>query len=130
MTALPARTIAIAVVECDGQFLVGPRPASSDLGGLWEFPGGKVEAGETPADAAIRECREETGVRLDNVQRIARHRHAYVHATLDLAFFYARLNRSAAPKPPYRWVTRQELSKLSFPEGNAPVLRRLLTLPT
>ena len=54
--------IAIAVVEQHGQFLIGQRPADVALGGLWEFPGGKVEPGELPVNAAIRECLEETGL--------------------------------------------------------------------
>jgi mutator protein MutT len=54
--------IAVAVVEHQGRFLIGKRPDDAALGGYWEFPGGKVEQGESPADAAIRECLEETGV--------------------------------------------------------------------
>ena len=54
--------IAIAIVEYDGLFLVGQRPPDVPLAGLWEFPGGKVQAGETPEAAAARECFEETGL--------------------------------------------------------------------
>src|SRR5437764_2006476 len=54
--------IAVAVVEKDGHFLVGQRPEGVSLAGLWEFPGGKIEPGESPEAAAVRECLEETGV--------------------------------------------------------------------
>ncbi len=57
---LNATRIAIAVVEHDGNFLIGLRPSGAVLGGLWEFPGGKVEPDETPEAAAARECLEET----------------------------------------------------------------------
>ena len=54
--------VAIAVVQHEGRFLVGTRPAGVPLAGLAEFPGGKVHAGEMPADAAARECLEESGL--------------------------------------------------------------------
>ena len=54
--------VAIAVVEHDGCFLVGVRPEGKPLAGFAEFPGGKVDHGETPEQAAIRECREESGL--------------------------------------------------------------------
>ena len=54
--------IAVAVVEHRGKYLIGRRPEGAALAGLWEFPGGKVEPGESPADAARRECLEETGL--------------------------------------------------------------------
>ena len=60
--ARPSQQIAVAVVEHDGRFLVGLRPAGKPLAGFSEFPGGKVHSGETPAEAAERECREETGL--------------------------------------------------------------------
>ena len=56
--------VAIAIVEQNGQFLVGVRPESVPLAGLAEFPGGKVHDDETAAAAAVRECREETGLQV------------------------------------------------------------------
>ena len=56
--------VAIAVIEHEGQFLVGPRPSGSFLAGMYEFPGGMVEPGETRVEAVIRECREETGLEI------------------------------------------------------------------
>lgn len=54
--------IAIAVVQHADQFLIGQRPAGLVLSGYWEFPGGKIQLGETPEAAAVRECLEETGL--------------------------------------------------------------------
>ena len=54
--------VAVALIDADGRLLVQQRPAGKPMAGLWEFPGGKVEAGETPEAALIRELREELGI--------------------------------------------------------------------
>jgi 8-oxo-dGTP diphosphatase len=54
--------VAAALVDADGRVLLQQRPAGKSLAGLWEFPGGKVESGETPEDALIRELEEELGI--------------------------------------------------------------------
>lgn len=56
--------VAVALVDADGRVLLQQRPSGKQHGGLWEFPGGKVEAGEAPASAAVRELAEELGVAL------------------------------------------------------------------
>jgi len=125
--------IAIAVVEHRGQILVGQRPVGAALAGLWEFPGGKVEPGETGPQAAERECREETGLAVAGGQLLCQHEHSYEHDRVRLSFYCCELappatesNEPPAPKPPFRWVEREELARLEFPEGNAGVLRLLL----
>ncbi len=82
--------IAIAVVEQDGNFLIGRRPTGSVLAGLWEFPGGKIHSGETPAAAAARECLEETGLAVDVVYEYPRVDHRYEHGPVALHFFRCR----------------------------------------
>ncbi len=70
----PRVEIAIAVVERDGQFLIGLRPEGESLAGYWEFPGGKLDPGEQAADAARRECLEETGLEVRIVGDVPGHR--------------------------------------------------------
>jgi 8-oxo-dGTP diphosphatase len=123
--------IAIAVVEHEGRFLIGQRPAGVALAGLWEFPGGKIEPGETPEAAAIRECLEETGLTVQPIFRYPEQLHDYAHGSVQLFFIACRPIVDPAapfpdPRPPFRWVAREELSRHEFPAGN----RNLIALLT
>jgi mutator protein MutT len=119
--------IAIAVVEREGFFLVGKRPAGVPLAGLCEFPGGKVQASETPEAAAIRECLEETGLAVRIVGKYSVVRHDYEHDRVELHFFRCTPVESArSPREPFRWVTVAELAELQFPEANRAVLEKIV----
>ncbi len=124
---LPEPTeIAVAVVLCEGRVLIGQRPAGVPLAGLWEFPGGKVLPGESPADAAARECREETGlaIRVDGI--LCEVAHDYPHARLRIHFFTATpLNRGTLPLPPFRWGELARLADYPFPPANAEAIEKL-----
>ena len=80
------KKIAIAVVEDNGRFLVGPRCSDDSLNGLNEFPGGKVELGETVVAAAIRECNEEAGIEVRAVGFYPMTIHHYDHVSVELNF--------------------------------------------
>ena len=119
----PCVDIAVAVVEHDGKFLIGLRPAGVALGGLWEFPGGKVESGETPATAAVRECLEETGLAVRITGEYPRVVHDYAHGRVRLHFFECALAEPPRPLPQgFRWVLRADLTQYSFPPANARLL--------
>ena len=118
--------IAIAVVQDQDQFLVGPRGDEQVLAGYWEFPGGKIKSGETPEQAAIRECLEETGLHVQIVGQYPTVKHTYDHGTLQLYFFDCRpLADSPSPQAPFRWISRQSLKEYRFPEANESVLALL-----
>ncbi|HUY36667.1 MAG TPA: (deoxy)nucleoside triphosphate pyrophosphohydrolase [Pirellulales bacterium] len=119
--------IAVAVVEHEGRFLIGPRPAGIPLAGLWEFPGGKVEFGETAAQAAARECQEETGLSIEVGASYPAVVHPYDHGRLALEFFACRpLDPQQPPLPPFRWVALDELAKYPFPAANAGLIEFLV----
>jgi mutator protein MutT len=122
------KRIAIAVVEHDDRFLVGRRPDEAPLGGMWEFPGGKVEPGEGAEAAALRECLEETGLEVEIVGEYPPHVEAYEHATVHLRFFDCRLrDGSQTPREPFRWVPRASLDLARFPSGNRGLIAILLS---
>jgi 8-oxo-dGTP diphosphatase len=119
--------IAIAVVAHEGRYLVGLRPEGAPLAGLWEFPGGKAEPGESLAEAAVRECREETGLEVAVDAAYPPVKHTYDHGALELHFFACRVSgKRAEPRPPFHWVEREALARLEFPPANQPILAQIL----
>lgn len=121
--------VGIALVDRDGRFLIRQRLPGNPMAGFWEFPGGKCEAGETPAEATRRECLEEIG--LDVIPGGLRRRivHRYPHAWVELSFFDCiTASPDAEPDPAsgFRWVAAADLPAHTFPEGNASVLEDLV----
>lgn len=123
------KLIAVAVVEFENRFLVGQRGGDSTLAGYWEFPGGKVEPGESIEDAAIRECLEETGVKIQVVGSHGRNVEHYDFGRVDLNFLDCRPVEDAIAESgnaPFVWVLRSELNELNFPSGNIKLLQKLV----
>jgi 8-oxo-dGTP diphosphatase len=122
--------IAIAVVQHGQWVLIGRRPADAPLAEMWEFPGGKVEPGETPEAAAVRECYEETGLAAIVVSPYPVRTHRYPHGTLRLHFYHCELAGPwAEPRAPFMWVRREKLLQFEFPEANRPILQQLAQRP-
>lgn len=121
----PHRDIAVALVwHDDGRLLIQRRPPEGLLGGLWEFPGGKVRRGETPEEAAVRETREETGLEVRIREMADRVDHAYSHFRITLHAFHAEPvgGRLAASDEPREWVRTAELADYAFPTANRRIL--------
>jgi len=126
---LPHHDIAAALVWRGAMLLIARRPKEGLLGGLWEFPGGKVEAGETPAEAARREVHEEMGLEVEILASAGEVRHAYSHFRITLHLFHARWlsgEPTRAPGGPPRWVRPVELESYAFPAANHAVIERLV----
>ena len=118
--------VAVAVVEHAGRYLVGTRGAGAPLAGYAEFPGGKCAPGEPSEVCAVRECLEETGLRVDAVRPLVTTNWQYPHAAVRLHFWLCQPVSHAAPRSPFRWVTPAELARLQFPEANAAILALLM----
>jgi A/G-specific adenine glycosylase len=120
---------AVVALRRDGRWLVQRRPPGGLLGGLWEFPGGKVERLESPREAAMREVAEETGLQLRQVRARGRLRHAYSHFAVELHLFEADVPPGAAvrlpARTPHRWATRAEFARLPRPRATIRALARL-----
>lgn len=123
---MPPTPIAVAVVRYDGNFLIQQRPVGSKLAGLWEFPGGKIEANESPEDAAVRECLEETGLEVRVVGAYPEVVQQYDHDKVRIHFF-ACVPTNSPPATPNssRWVTARELRDYEFPRANAGLIAML-----
>jgi mutator protein MutT len=125
-TATPFVEIAVAVVERDGKLLIGQRPAGTALAGYWEFPGGKMEPGESPAQAAVRECLEESGLVIRIVGQHSVVEYAFQHGRMRIHFLLALPEKSSQPLPArFRWVPAVELADYAFPAANAALVQEL-----
>ncbi len=126
---MAAAEVAIAIVAESDLFLIGRRPPGKPLEGYWEFPGGRIEPGETASQAAVRECWEETGIRVEVIGELVEQKqlHEYEHGVVQLQFFACRpTSQVVAPKAPFQWVRRGELARYPFPAGNDALLAKLL----
>lgn len=128
----PPLEVAAGLVFHQGRLLIACRPEGSHLAGCWEFPGGKVEAGETFAGCLERELQEELGIRVSVGPLIERVDHAYPEKTVRLSFFACQW-LGGEPRPigcaAFRWVTAEELAQYNFPAADARLLERLRTEP-
>lgn len=128
MTRSEETRVAVAVVEHDGRFLVGERPSGVALAGYAEFPGGKIAANETPEDAAVRECLEETGIAVAAVGQHPQVHQTYKHGRLHLFFVRCKvLDAQPPPRPPFRWIPRARLADERFPAANEALIAALLS---
>jgi len=121
--------VVAAVIEHGGAFLVTRRPHGTHLGGMWEFPGGKVQPPETHAQGLQREIREELDTGIDVSELVSYTAHAYADRTIAIYFY--RCTLTGTPRPALgqemRWVPRAELGTLAFPPADDELIRRLLT---
>jgi A/G-specific adenine glycosylase len=119
--ALPQYRIAAGVVVRNGRLLITRRKPDGLLGGLWEFPGGRLRNGEDPESACVREIAEETNlvVRIDRF--LTRVRHAYTHFRIEMDVYICRYRsgqvRLNGPTD-YRWVRLTDLDRYAFPRAN------------
>lgn len=118
--------VVAAVVERDRTILITRRHAHAERGGLWEFPGGKVEASETEPAALQREIREELGCEVEVGALLVRHRHRYPDLEVELAFYRCSLAGNGEPRAigvaELAWARFGTLAGYDFCEADLPVL--------
>jgi 8-oxo-dGTP diphosphatase len=123
-----ARVVA-AVVRQGDRILITRRRDDADRGGLWEFPGGKVERGEAEPDALAREIREELGCGVEVGRLLLRHRHRYPDLDVELAFYSCALPDREVPRPlgvaEVAWAALGTLESYPFCEADVAVLADL-----
>jgi 8-oxo-dGTP diphosphatase len=122
--------VVAAVIEQQGRFLITQRRLTGRLAGLWEFPSGKVELGETDEAALKRELRERVGVDVRIERAKARRTHHYVGYSVDLVLYEASILANQEPRPlrvaNLRWVAAQELEQYPFPPADQATTDLLL----
>jgi A/G-specific adenine glycosylase len=124
--------VALALIWDRGRLLIQKRPAKGHFGGLWEFPGGKVQPSETPRKAVFRESREELGVTVRVHQKRSVVPHAYTRFRVQLHPFDCRITERS-PRPleskSLRWCLPQELHQYAFPAANSKLFPNLIAHP-
>lgn len=127
---IPHHTVTAAVIRRNGQLLIAQRPLDGLLGGLWEFPGGKQQAGENLASCLQREILEELGVKISVGDLLGVYRHAYTHFRVTLHAFGCILLSGGEPHPiqviDLRWVTPYELPDYPMGKIDRQIARKLL----
>lgn len=120
--------VVAAVIERDGEFLVSLRHPKGTRPSQWEFPGGKVERGESEGAALVREIREELGVRAEVGPLVRRVSHPYSDTDVEIAFYRTSIVEGD-PRPlsmaELRWVARAQLTSLDFLEADKPFVADL-----
>ncbi len=130
---LPHKQIGVAVIQGDnGDILIDRRRKEGLLGGLWEFPGGKIEPGETVEACIRREIQEELGIDIEVGEKVMSLDHAYTHFKVPLHVHLCR-HLSGDPQPiecdEVRWVALGDLDQYPFPKANSQIIAALRTLP-
>ena len=124
--AVPRAVVAVALLTDDaGRVLMQRRPEAVMLGGLWEFPGGKVEPGETPAEACAREVREELGVEATVGREVAVVDHTYSHLRVRLHAFRCRIasgEPTTVTGEPMRWLGPDEMDAVAVPRASRKII--------
>ena len=124
---MEAIAVVAAVIERDAKILIARRQFGTHLAGLWEFPGGKPEVGETLEEALRREIREELDADVDVGERIETVEYDYLDRRVRIAFFRCSLHGEPRPLEgqAIAWVAREDLANYDFPPADAALLERL-----
>ncbi len=121
--------VVAALIRREDRLLICQRPAHKTQGLLWEFAGGKVEPGETPEDALIRECREELGALVRPVSMFAQTTYDYPDVRVHLTLFAAEL---VAGEPQLlehnaiKWITPSEIPDYAFCPADVEILKNIM----
>lgn len=125
--------VAIALIDGDNRVLISQRPEGKQLAGLWEFPGGKLDPGETPEQALVRECREELGIEVCETclapLTFASHTYETFHLLMPL-YICRNWEGEIAPQEGQQvaWVRANRLQDYPMPPADVPLLPALRDL--
>lgn len=133
MNAKPHLQVVAAIIyhPNNGRILISKRRQQAHQGGLWEFPGGKREAGESEEAALHRELREELGIAVQRPELFHREHFEYPEKCVSLAFYTVTMTVDSQPQAcevdAFTWVAASDLHRYPFPPANVPVVTRLGT---
>lgn len=122
------RVVAAALYDERGRVLIAQRPAGKSMAGRWEFPGGKIDAGESEHAALVRELREELGVEVRSAERMLELSHEYADRHVELCMWHVTAY-DGVPHPhdgqSLKWVSPARLADEDLLEADRPIVERL-----
>lgn len=127
----PWLPVVAGIIRRDKTVLLGKRPETGSLAGLWEFPGGKIELGEQPEHALARELKEELGIDAEIGPLRFATTHNYGEVGVLILFYeinYWTRQPTAAHHSELKWVAIDDIHKLPLPEANRNILDRIVNL--
>ena len=123
--------VAAAILKNErNEILICRRLPNAKNGGLWEFPGGKMEPGESPEECAVRECREELSVEIRLTGRFGTAHYRYPDSEIDFVFFTGVIESGSIVRRVHQeicWVSPRELKNFPFCPADEPIVKRLAT---
>lgn len=131
MTNTPSQVavpVVAALIEREGKILIAQRPPKTWMDGYWEFPGGKLNAGEDPREALARELREELGVQAEVGDLEEAVAHSYSDRNVLLLFYWCRIlegEPQGLEGQALRWVSPQDLGAVEILPADLPIVKRL-----
>ena len=120
--------VVAALIWDNDKFMICQRPAHKARGLLWEFVGGKIEPGETPQEALVRECREELAVTVAAGDVFMEVTHQYPDLTVHLTLFHATISQGVPQKLEHkdiRWITPAQIPAYDFCPADEEILQRI-----
>jgi A/G-specific adenine glycosylase len=120
--------VSAAVIQRNGKTYIQQRPQKGLMGGLWEFPGGKLEKGESPEDCLLREIKEELGIQIKIKKKILTIKHSYTQFRVTLHVFTCDLKQGrirATSCDQWKWVSLEKINQYPFPAANVKILKYL-----
>jgi A/G-specific adenine glycosylase len=125
----PVVKVVVGVIMSEKFLYIQKRSNKSHLGGLWEFPGGKIETGEDSLSGLRREVKEETGMKIDAWQYIGNIKHEYSHFRIDMDVYFANLKKIIfSYHPEGKWISIENIEKYAFPKANHKIFKLLKKL--
>lgn len=122
------KVVAAVIINEENKILITKRNLKKDQGGLWEFPGGKIEAGETEQEALKREIKEELDIEIEVEKRIGNKVHKYTEKEIDLIAYKAKKvngNLQLLEHEDYHWIDKKEMEQFRFAEADKFIVKYL-----
>ena len=115
----------IAIIKKNGKYLIQKRPSHGLLADLWEFPGGKIEPGESELQTLAREIKEELGVELKSAKQCFYLKHFYTQFRVNLSVFFCQLQSYPSVNARRKWIQKSDFDHYPMPSGSAKIVQKI-----